>query len=252
MSEKTCTSRVAACAIIPVYNHPSTIAAVVAGLRWHDLPVILVDDGSEPVCAAVLAEIAAADASVSLVRLSHNHGKGYAVIAGARAALARGFSHGLQIDADGQHDTDAVPQALRQASLHPAAMINGVPVFDASIPRARLYGRWLSHMLVWVQTWSLAVRDAMCGFRIYPLVQFVALADRYPISPRMDFDIDIAVRMVWANVPVQCVPVAVHYPTDGVSHFRMWRDNVRITCLHLRLLAGMLVRVPVLVCRRFG
>lgn len=252
MSETACTSAVVPCAIIPVYNHPSTIATVVAGLRDHGLPVVLVDDGSDAACAAVLAGIEAGDAGVSLLRLPRNRGKGGAVIAGAREALARGFSHALQIDADGQHDTDAVPAALQQARRHPTAMINGVPEFDASIPRARLYGRWLSHVLVWVQTWSLAIRDTMCGFRIYPLAQFVALADRYPISQRMGFDIDIAVRMVWADVPVQSVPVGVRYPVDGVSHFRMWRDNVQITWLHLRLLAGMLVRIPVMARRRLG
>lgn len=240
----------AVCAIVPVYNHPSTIAAVVAELRAHGLPVMLVDDGSNDSCAEVLLTLAAGDDDIILVRLPSNRGKGAAVLAGAREAVARGFSHGLQIDADGQHDTASVPAAIAQARAHPEAMIIGVPIFDETIPRVRLYGRWLSHVLVWVQTWSLAIRDAMCGFRIYPLTDLNALADRCRIGARMDFDIDVAVRLVWAGVPVQRVAVAVHYPADGVSHFDLWRDNARITWLHLRLLAGMLVRAPALAQRR--
>lgn len=208
------------------------------------------DDGSDDACAQVLDDLADDQAEIFLLRLQHNSGKGAAVTTGAREALARGYSHMLQIDADAQHDTDAVPEALREARRYPEAMIIGVPVFDASIPKARLYGRSLTHVLVWIQTWSLDVRDAMCGFRIYPLAAYVALADRHPIAPRMGFDTDIAVRMVWANIEVRRVPVAVHYPADGISHYDMWRDNARITLLHLRLLGGMLVRTPQLARRR--
>src|SRR5699024_575764 len=106
------------------------------------------------------------------------------------------------------------------------------------------------HGLVWVQTWSLAIRDAMCGFRIYPLAPFVALADRHRIAARMGFDIDVAVRLVWDAVPVRHVAVDVRYPQDGISHFDMWRDNLRISMLHMRLLAGMLLRTPILARQR--
>jgi hypothetical protein len=54
----------------------------------------------------------------------------------------------------------------------------------------------------------------------------------------MEFDIEIAVRLVWAGVPVVNLPVGVRYLSaedGGVSHFRMVRDNVRITWLHTRL-----------------
>lgn len=238
------------CAIIPVYNHPATIADMVAKLRQQALPVVIVDDGSDAECAGILADIATSDADVALVRLSRNRGKGVAVITGAREALARGYTHFLQIDADGQHDTDAVPAAIDKAQHQPEAMVIGIPVFDASIPRVRLYGRWLTHVLVWTQTWSMAIRDAMCGFRIYPLARFVEIANQHRIGARMDFDIDIAVRLTWAGVPVEHVPVGVHYPVDGISHFKMWRDNLRITLMHLKLLGGMLLRVPCLARQR--
>ena len=44
--------------VIPVYNHGAAIGAVVADVRAHGLPLILVDDGSEPTCAAVLDALA--------------------------------------------------------------------------------------------------------------------------------------------------------------------------------------------------
>lgn len=238
------------CAIIPVYNHPDTVQSVVQAVRAHDLTVVLVDDGSSAECAAVLDRLAAADPEVRLLRLPANRGKGAAVLSGARAALADGFTHALQVDADGQHDTGAIPEALELARRHPRALVAGVPVFDANIPRSRRYGRWFTHIFVWLNTWSLSVRDALCGFRVYPLPQTVALAERHRIGERMDFDIDIAVRLVWENLPVRSVPVAVRYPADGVSHFDLWRDNLRIARTHARLLLGMLMRAPLLLSRR--
>jgi len=44
----------------------------------------------------------------------------------------------------------------------------------------------------------------------------------------------------------------VSYPLDGVSHFRMFFDNARMTGLHIRLTAGMLLRLPLLIGRRLG
>src|SRR5262249_1587406 len=37
------------------------------------------------------------------------------------------------------------------------------------------------------------------------------------------------------------------YPEDGISHYRMLRDNARMTWLHVRLLCGMVLRVPALL-----
>ena len=238
------------CAIVPVYNHGEAIGAVVKALRAHLLPCILVDDGSEPGCAAVLAALAAAEPThVSVVRLAVNQGKGGAMAAGFRAAHAQGYTHGLQIDADGQHETADVPLFARLAASHPDAIICGCPVFDDSVPRVRFYGRYLTHILVWLNTLSFSIRDSMCGFRVYPLAPTVALMDRVYIGRRMDFDSEIIVRLYWQGLDVINQPTRVRYPTDGISHFRMLRDNVLIARMHLRLFIGMLLRAPWLVAR---
>jgi hypothetical protein len=71
------------------------------------------------------------------------------------------------------------------------------------------------------------------------------------ISRRMDFDIDIIVRLYWEGVRVINLPTQVSYPLDGVSHFRMWRDNLMISKIHARLFFGMLARLPGLVLRHW-
>ena len=238
--------------VIPVYNHPSTIGAMVEAVLRHGLPCILVDDGSEPGCAAVLDALARAHGAVALVRLDRNQGKGAAMTAGLREAARRGHSHALQIDADGQHDAGDIPVFLARARANPAAVISGNPVYDASVPKGRLYARYATHIWVWINTLSADIRDSMCGFRVYPLGPVTALLDRRDVGRRMDFDSDIIVRLHWAGVPVLNQPTRVTYPQDGISHFRLWRDNVLISRMHATLFFGMLWRSPRLLWRKLG
>lgn len=238
--------------VIPVYNHGAAVGAMLQGIRKHGVPCMLVDDGSDPDCARVLDALVAADTDhVSLLRLPVNQGKGAAVMAGLRAASRRGFSHALQIDADGQHDPRDLPAFLEEARAHPGAVICGCPIYDASVPKARLYGRYATHVWVWINTLSFAIRDAMCGYRVYPLAATLALIDAVKVGRRMDFDVDILVRLHWRGVIVRNRATRVTYPLDGVSHFDVWRDNLRISRMHAMLFVGMLVRSPMLILRKW-
>lgn len=240
------------CIVVPVYNHAHAIGAVLAGLLRHDVPCMLVDDGSSAECAAVLDALALDNPDrVTLVRLATNQGKGAAVLSGFRRAAALGFSHVLQIDADGQHRTDDVPKFLAQARARPDAIIAGHPVYDESVPKARLYGRYATHIWVWINTLSFDIKDSMCGFRVYPVAPVNALAARHAIGARMNFDTDILVRLFWDGLQVVNLPTRVSYPADGVSHFRVWRDNVQISWMHTVLFFGMLPRIPKLLARKW-
>lgn len=239
------------CAVVPVYNHGEAIGAVVAAIRHHGMPCILVDDGSEAGCAAVLDALAAGEPDqISLVRLAQNQGKGGAMIAGLHAALQAGYSHALQIDADGQHDASDIPVFLAESAHQPEKLICGCPIFDDSVPRARLYGRYLTHVLVWLNTLSFDIRDSMCGFRIYPLAATVDLINSVQLGRRMDFDVEILVRLHWRGMGIVNQPTRVHYPLDGVSHFRMLLDNVLISRMHAAMFLGMLLRAPKLIWRK--
>lgn len=239
-----------ACAVIPVYNHEQALPAVVAQLQAAGLPCVLVDDASRPACAAVIQALAE-QAQVYAVRLAANQGKGGAVMSGLREAARLGFSHALQVDADGQHDLQAVPGFLALAQDEPAALVCGYPQYDASVPKARLYARYLTHVWVWINCLSLDIRDSMCGFRVYPLAVTVALIDAVNIGRRMDFDTEVLVRLAWRNQPMRWLPVRVQYPVDGLSHFRLWQDNALISLMHAKLFVGMLLRAPWLLWQRW-
>lgn len=177
-------------------------------------------------------------------------GRGAALQTGYRAALAAGFTHALQIDADGQHDAADAGRFLAAAERDPEALVLGAPIFDETAPRARRWGRWLSRIWVWIETWSLAIADPLCGYRCVPLARAVSVIDAVPCGRHMEFDPEFAVRMVWAGAPVVNVATHVRYPPDGISHFDMLRDNLRISKTHAVLAAGALLRLPRLLVDR--
>lgn len=238
------------CFVIPVYNHPHYIAALVEHLDQFQMPIILVNDGSDAACTALLHDIAAQHPWVELVEHSHNQGKGQAVITGLRHAHKLGFSHALQLDSDGQHDWQDVAKFLQISQQNPDAMVIGQPIFDESVPKKRLYGRYATHIWVWINSLSFEIKDSMCGFRVYPLDSTVQVLDSAKFQPRMGFDSEILVRLKWADVPFINVPTKVIYPENGISHFNLWRDNLGMSQAHLRLFGGMLVRLPKLLSQK--
>lgn len=240
------------CVLIPVYNHEHAIGSVVNAILALDLPCILVDDGSSPECAKVLDQLAAAaPEQIMLVRHAVNRGKGGAVMTGFEHAAMSGYSHALQIDADGQHCVADIPRFLEHAAAQPQAVITGYPVYDESVPLLRFYGRYLTHVWVWINTLSLKIRDSMCGFRVYPLQSVLQLTRRQKIGMRMNFDTEILVRMYWDDISIVNIPTRVGYPSDGVSHFQVWRDNALISRMHATLFFGMLLRMPQLLARKW-
>ncbi|MGB9098692.1 glycosyltransferase family 2 protein [Erwinia sp.] len=238
------------CVVIPCYNHGAMMASVLARLAPFNLPVIIVDDGSDE--ATRLQVELLLNEQITLIRLAENQGKGAAVMRGLKAAAEAGFSHALQVDADGQHQIEDCPQMLEEARKHPDYLISGQPVYDDSIPKSRLYGRYVTHFWVWVETLSFSIKDSMCGFRVYPLAPTLLLATRHPIGQRMDFDTEIMVRLYWAGTPSRFIATRVTYPQDGISHFDALHDNLRISWMHTRLFFGMLPRIPALLKRRRG
>jgi glycosyltransferase involved in cell wall biosynthesis len=238
-----------ACVVVPVFNHGENAAALAQRLAPFGLQAIMVNDGSDAASSAALRELAQRYDWIQILDHSENRGKGAAVLTGLRAAHAQGYSHALQIDADGQHDTDDIPHFLALAEANPDAVIAGCPEFDASAPKSRLFARYFTHVWVWIETLSFTIRDSMCGFRVYPLAVVIRLADRVRLGHRMDFDPEILVRLHWQGQPIISRPTRVAYPAGGQSHFRLLHDNLLISWMHTRLVFGMLWRVA---CFRFG
>lgn len=227
------------CVAIAIYDHGNTIAQVVDSIASLGLPCLIVDDGSSRSTRDEIDRLATHHSWIEVVRHPRNLGRGSALRTAYRKSAERGMTHVVQIDADGQHDAADIPKFLDAAKREPGALVLGTPLFDTSIPRSRLYGRQLSRAIVWIETLSMAVDDPLCGLRCIPLEPAIRVLSLHATGDRMDFDPELVIRLVRAGVPVVNIPTHVHYPKDGLSHFHMVDDNLRLARTYLRLAFGI-------------
>ncbi|MGZ8939756.1 MAG: 1-acyl-sn-glycerol-3-phosphate acyltransferase, partial [Limisphaerales bacterium] len=228
--------------LIPNHNHKDAIVPLLDRLAVYGIDCLIVDDGSEPGTQRVLEKQAAERAWVQLIRRPQQGGKGAAVMDGLRWLREAGYTHAVQMDADGQHDSADLPKFLRESETHPTSLVLGKPTYGPDVPRIRLAGRQLSRVLVWLETFSFAISDPLLGYRVYPIEQTVGLMNRSALGQRMDFDPEIVVRLKWDGMPVRNIPTRVCYPPNGLSNFRFVADNASMISLHTRLLLSLLLR----------
>lgn len=230
------------CAILPTYNHVHNLAELCQRLLLHVEQVFVVDDGStEPVAGQI--QTLNGERITVLVR-SQNGGKGAAVKFGLAHAIRCGFTHAVQMDADGQHDVAAVTELLSVSAKEPDALVLGAPQFDATAPKLRRWARNLTTFWTRIEA-GVPIVDPMCGFRLYPLG---AVGQVHTPADRMDFDPEIIVRLVWLGTPIRYVPVNVRYAgtqrstteahmvPNEPSRFLPFRDNLLIAWMHTRLM----------------
>ncbi|MBM3791846.1 MAG: glycosyltransferase family 2 protein [Acidobacteria bacterium] len=165
-------------AVMPVYNEESCVEAVcrewLAEMRRIGGSLVAVDDGSRDATPAILAELAAGEEILLVIR-QENAGHGPAVLRGYRHALASGCAWVFQVDSDGEVPAESfrdiwlqrerAPILLgrrvgRRANLLRSAMSTlhrrllttmfGVRIADPNVPfrlmRAADLGRLMAHV----------------------------------------------------------------------------------------------------------
>ncbi|OGU19631.1 MAG: glycosyl transferase family 2 [Hydrogenophilales bacterium RIFOXYD1_FULL_62_11] len=239
--------------LIPSYNPGAQVYATVRAARAQWAPVWVVVDGSSDGTAAGLQEMAASDPGLRVWVLPENGGKGAAVLHGLDRAAAAGYTHALTMDSDGQHPADLIPAFMAASQQQPAAMILGKPVFDAGAPALRVQGRKISNGWANLETLWAGIGDSLYGFRVYPIEPLRQVMRGQRWMRRFDFDPEAVVRLCWRGVRPVNLDAPVKYlraDEGGVSHFNYLRDNTLLTWMHLRLVLGFVLRLPLLVFRR--
>lgn len=241
--------------LIPSYNPGPKVLATVAAARAMWNPVWVVVDGSTDGSAEQLQALAVEDDGLKVIVLPVNRGKGGAVLEGCTQAMAQGFTHALTMDSDGQHPAQLIPEFMASSQQHPGAMILGKPVFDASAPALRVNGRKVSNGWANLETLWMGVGDSLYGFRVYPIAPLAKVMRGQRWMRRFDFDPEAVVRLCWQGVkPINRDAPVKYFAADegGVSHFNYLRDNTLLTWMHLRLMLGFVLRLPLLLLRRLG
>ena len=231
--------------LIPSFNTGVRLFQTIATVRPFALPIIVVVDGSTDGTGERLLGMAANDPMLLARVLPSNRGKGAAVLHGLHLARAIGFTHALTIDADGQHSAEHIADLIAQSLAHPDAMVLGVPMFDKSAPRIRIFGHKIANFCTRLVTRGGGIGDSLFGFRVYPIAPLIEIFASTSGMRRFDFDSEAAIRLCWQGVrPINvATPVRYfHHDEGGVSHFKYLRDNLLLTSMYLRLFAALLAR----------
>ena len=202
-------------ALIPGYDEAPRIGAVVEAARRH-LPVLVVDDGS----ADGTADAARANGA-EVIEQRPNQGKGAALRAGFRHALARGAEAILTIDADGQHDPDEIPAFLAAWTAPPSDqemrpdLVIGRRDFRAMPPIRRL-----SNVLGgWAFSWAVGrdIPDNQSGYRLVgrPLAEATLGSN----EPGFAFEVEQITTCIRMGGTIAWVPIRTIY-AGAPSHIR--------------------------------
>ena len=239
--------------LIPSFNPGPRVVETVRQARAFWTPVWVVVDGSTDGTDKLLRRLADDDAGLRLIVLPRNQGKGAAVLAGIAEAAGAGFTHALTMDSDGQHPAGSIPAFMAASMQRPHAMVLGRPVFGAEAPALRVNGRKVSNAWANLETLWMGIGDSLYGFRVYPIAPLLRVMRSNRFMRRFDFDPEAVVRLCWAGVQPLNIDAPVRYLSaaeGGVSHFRYLRDNALLTFMHIRLLTGFVLLLPLLVWRR--
>lgn len=226
---------VRALAVVPVYNHITTVRVVVEGLLAQGLPVLVVDDGSTEDVLESLRGL-----PVQTLRHSVNQGKGAALLLAGQWAREQGYEAIISVDADGQHHPEDAPRLWDVAQRQwPAVVIGRRNLDGPNVPRSSRYGRTFSNFWVRLES-GRRLDDTQSGFRVYPVS---LLAPERFLTRRYTFEVEVLVRAAWTGLPIVEQPISVTYQHGKarISHFRAGRDNFRLSLLHSFLLFRSLV-----------
>lgn len=225
--------------IIPVYNHPESIAEVVRVAREQNLPVFVVDDGSSDGTGDTVEALE----GITVLHHDRNRGKGAAILTGCSAALEKGCNYAVTIDGDGQHNPAetglllaAAGEEIRSIVIGRREGMNG----GKNVPWTSRFGREFSNF--WVRlSGGPNVRDTQSGFRLYPIPEILQLGVR---ARRYEFEVEVLVRARQNSIRILEVPVQVVYQERGrrVSHFHPWVDFLRNTATFARLICARIIR----------
>ena len=220
-------------ALIPAYDEASRIGPVIVATA-RQVPVLVVDDGSTDGTAT---EAEAAGAAV--IRQRPNQGKGAALRAGFRNAIAGDYQAVLTLDADGQHDPAEIPSFM-------GAWSSGAPVPDLVIGRrdfgAMPFVRRLSNQLGGLAfAWAVGrdIPDNQSGYRLVSrrLMEATLASD----EAGFEFEVEMIVTCIRAGWEIAWVPIRTIYAGEP-SHIQPWRHFTSF--LGMVIKARRTVRLP--------
>lgn len=222
--------------IIPTYNNEKTLTAVIKDVLHYAEDVIVVNDGCTDSTPTLLKSFPGLQVIIHPI----NKGKGVALKNGLEKAKEAGYRYAITIDADGQHFASDIPLFIEEIEKEPDTLLVGARnLASNNMPCKNTFANKFSNFWFKLET-GIALRDTQSGYRLYPLHRIKT--QRFCYTAKYEFELEALVFAAWERTNVRNIPVHVYYPPqeERVSHFRPFRDFVRISILNTLLVIASL------------
>ncbi len=221
------------CVILPTYNNAKVLPRVIKDVLQYTDNVIVVNDGSTDETIEILKEFP----DVTDLSYPKNEGKGFALRAGMKLAENLGYYYAATMDTDGQHFASDLPQFIEKLEPGKDVIIIGARNMNGQDQKhGSSFANKFSNFWFLTET-GIRHPDTQSGFRLYPLKKINKL--KY-FSSKYEFEIEVIVRNAWRGIDIETVPINVYYPPkeERISHFRPFKDFLRISVLNAVLVIG--------------
>jgi len=221
---------------MPTYNNATFIKKVIEDLIPYCDDIFIINDGSTDNTLDIIKPFS----TINIISYPINKGKGYALRTCFKNVLDAGFNYAITIDSDGQHFAKDLPVFLEALDRNSNSIIIGSrSLKNSNISSKSNFANKFSNFWFNIET-GVELPDTQSGYRLYPLKEMKSIKF---FSGKYEFELEIIVRASWANIDVLCVPIDVYYPEkeNRISHFRPFKDFLRISLLNIVLVTMALI-----------
>ena len=212
--------------VIPAYREAKHIDQVVRQIRQFIDTVVVVDDCSPDETSSI-----AKAAGAIVIRHEVNRGKGAALKTAFIKLKEMGFTHGVTLDGDGQHDAEQLPAFVAALQEPEVMLVIGNRFANArGMPFVR---RTVNTLMSWLisRICRCAIPDSQCGYRGVAVANTAVLAAQ---SDHYDYETEVLILTARAKGLIRSVPVRTIYRGE-TSKIRPIRDTVRFFKLLWRI-----------------
>lgn len=216
--------------LIPSLNPDDNLPRVIESFREKcNNPIIIVDDGSKEECQKIFSVVSKKFPDVVVLHHAVNLGKGRACKTGFNYYLNT-YPSGTGVvtcDADGQHGTDDILQAIRELTAAPASLILGCRDFTKSnVPWKSSFGNQITKFFFALCTRRF-LSDTQTGLRGIPVAFMRQLMN--VSGERFEFETHMLLEGVASKIPFREYPIeTIYINSNRATHFHPVRDSLKI------------------------
>ncbi len=192
--------------LIPTYNEAKEIGRLIREIKFHDLDVMVVDDGSQDNTFEIARE-----AGAVALRNEKNIGKGASLNRGFRYCLDKNYGAVITMDGDGQHRPEDLPSFITLSQNPETQILIGNRMHGTkNMPWVRVvtnrFMSWLISLLA-----KQKIPDSQCGFR---LIKKQVLEKLNLVTNKYEIESELLIKAARLGYRIQSVPIKTIYSSE--------------------------------------